>query len=76
MCLGIPGRVDKIDGVMATVEFGGAGRQVSLELVPDEVAVGDYVLVHAGFALERIDEEEARETLQMLKEATGLEISE
>ncbi len=76
MCLGIPGRVDRIDGVMATVEFGGVGRQVSLELVPDEVAVGDYVLVHAGFALERIDEEEARETLQMLKEATGLEISE
>jgi hydrogenase expression/formation protein HypC len=76
MCLGIPGRVDRIDGVMATVEFGGAGRQVSLELVPDEVEVGDYVLVHAGFALERIDEEEARETLKMLNEAIGLETSE
>ena len=76
MCLGIPGRVDKIDGVMAIVDFGGAGRQVSLELVPDPVVVGDYVLVHAGFALERIDEEEARETIQMIKEATGLEIPE
>lgn len=76
MCLGIPGRVDRIDGGMATVEFGGAGRQVSLELVPEEVRVGDYVLVHAGFALERIDEDEARETLQMLREATGLEIPE
>ena len=76
MCLGIPGRVDKIEGTMATVGFGGAGRQVSLELVPEEVKVGDYVLVHAGFALERIDEDEARETLQMLKEATGLEIPE
>ena len=76
MCLGIPGRVDRIDGAMATVDFGGAGRQVSLELVPGEVRAGDYVLVHAGFALERIDEEEARETLQMLKEATGLEIPE
>ncbi len=76
MCLGIPGRVDRIEGEMATVEFGGAGRQVSLELVPDEVKVGDYVLVHAGFALERIDEDEARETLQMLNEAIGLETSE
>ncbi len=76
MCLGIPGRVDKIEGEMATVEFGGADRQVSLELVPGEVNVGDYVLVHAGFALERIDEDEARETLQMLKEAIGLETSQ
>jgi hydrogenase expression/formation protein HypC len=76
MCLGIPGRVDKIEGQNATVEFGGAARTVSLELVPEEVRVGDYVLVHAGFALERIDEDEARETLQLLKEAVGLEIPE
>ena len=76
MCLGIPGRVDKIEDQTATVEFGGAARPVSLELVPEEVRVGDYVLVHAGFALERIDEDEARETLQMLKEAIGLEIPE
>ena len=73
MCLGIPGRVDRIEGEMATVEFGGAGRKVSLELVPGEVKVGDYVLVHAGFALERIDEHEARETLKMLNEALGFE---
>lgn len=76
MCLGIPGRVDKVEGETATVEFGGAARQVSLELVPGEVNVGDYVLVHAGFALERIDQDEARETLKMLNEALGLEIPE
>ncbi|HLA40246.1 MAG TPA: HypC/HybG/HupF family hydrogenase formation chaperone [Candidatus Glassbacteria bacterium] len=73
MCLGIPGRVENISGSTAKVSFGGALREVSLDLVDEPVARGDYLLVHAGFALERIDEREALETLALLKEAMGLE---
>ena len=73
MCLGIPGRVEEITGSSATVCFGDLRCQTSLDLLPDEVSVGDYVIVHAGFALERIDEDEALITLQMLREAAGLE---
>ena len=75
MCLGIPGKVEKIEGTNARVRFGDVVRETSLDLVPDEVRPGDYVLVHAGFALERIDEDEALETLRMLKEAADLEAS-
>ena len=74
MCLGIPGRVEEIQGSTAKVLFGGVVRPVSLDLLPEEVSPGDYVIVHAGFALERLDEDEARETLEMLREATGYEI--
>ena len=75
MCLGIPGKVESIDqrGI-ARVRFGQMVSKASLDLVPEEVRVGDWVIVHAGFALERLDEEEARRTLEMLREATGLEI--
>ncbi|MFH1070133.1 MAG: HypC/HybG/HupF family hydrogenase formation chaperone [Candidatus Glassbacteria bacterium] len=73
MCLGIPGRVEEVDGGQARVSFGGAVRGVSLDLLDEPVATGDYVLVHAGFALERIDEREALETLDLLREALGLE---
>lgn len=73
MCLGIPGRVETVSGATAKVSFGGALRSVSLDLVDEPVAAGDYVLVHAGFALERIDEREALDTLALLKEAMGLE---
>ncbi|HUU27391.1 MAG TPA: HypC/HybG/HupF family hydrogenase formation chaperone [archaeon] len=74
MCLGIPGRVEEIQGTMAKVRFGEMVSRASLDLLPDEVRVGDYVIVHAGFALERLDEVEAEKTLEMLREATGLEI--
>ena len=73
MCLGIPGRVEEITGNSATVCFGDLRYQTSLDLLPDEVSVGDYVIVHAGFALERVDEDEALITLQMLREAADLE---
>lgn len=63
MCLAVPTRVISIDGdMMATVEVGGVTRQVALDLVP-ETRVGDYVIVHVGFAIQRLDEAEARETL-------------
>lgn len=66
MCLAVPGQVIQVDGKSGKVDFLGVQRQVQLDLVPEAVA-GDWVLVHAGFAIHRIDEEEARETLAMLR---------
>jgi hydrogenase expression/formation protein HypC len=72
MCLAVPGRVVEIDSQddllrSARVDFGGVVRQASLACLP-EATVGDYVLVHAGFAISRLDEEEARATLLLLAE--------
>ena len=76
MCLGIPGRVVETyrehDVAMAKVDFGGVKRAVCLEHVP-EAGVGDYVLVHVGFALSRIDEDEARQVFQFLDEMKQLD---
>jgi hydrogenase expression/formation protein HypC len=76
MCLGIPGKIIEIqpDGLMpmGKVDFGGAIREVCLAYVPEAV-VGDYVVVHVGFAISRIDEEEARESLELMKEVGILE---
>jgi hydrogenase expression/formation protein HypC len=75
MCLAIPGKVietfDKGGMFMARVQFGGITREVCLEYVP-ETAVDDYVLVHVGFAISRIDEAEAERTYQALKELDQL----
>lgn len=77
MCLGIPGRIveirDDTDIPMGTIDFGGARREVCLAYVADEVEVGDYALVHVGFALTRIDEEEARRTFEALREMSELD---
>jgi hydrogenase expression/formation protein HypC len=71
MCLAVPGKVmecrDSGPSRIAKVRFGGVTRQVYLDFVPD-AEVGDYVLVHVGFAISRIDEEEARRTYEALKE--------
>ncbi len=67
MCLGIPGKVIEIDGIMAKASFGGSVVNIGLHMVED-VRVGDYVLVHTGFALQKISEEEALETLKLIKE--------
>ncbi|MCS7055289.1 MAG: HypC/HybG/HupF family hydrogenase formation chaperone [Thermoflexales bacterium] len=71
MCLGIPGRVQAIyeaDGVrMGKVNFGGIVKDVCLEYVP-EVAVGDYTIVHVGFAITRVDEASAQESLRLFRE--------
>jgi hydrogenase expression/formation protein HypC len=76
MCLGIPGEVMEIsedDGVLTgKVRFGGVSREVCLECVPD-VVVGDYVLVHVGFALTKIDADEAARTYELLLELAGSE---
>jgi hydrogenase expression/formation protein HypC len=75
MCLAIPGKVvetfDKDGMLMARVQFGGITREACLEYVPETVA-GDYVLVHVGFAISRIDEAEAKRTYQALKELDQL----
>jgi hydrogenase expression/formation protein HypC len=67
MCLGIPGKIISITGDLASVDFGGVSREVSLLLCP-EVSEGDYVLVHVGFAIQRLGEREALETLALFKE--------
>ena len=75
MCLAIPGKVLLIEegpGRLAKVQFGGIVRTASLDLVP-EAGVGDYVLVHVGFAISRIDEEEARKTMEALEQLADLQ---
>jgi hydrogenase expression/formation protein HypC len=76
MCLGIPAqivRIDDADRMIATAEVGGVRRQVNIMCIVDDehppaACVGDWVLLHVGFALSRIDEAEAAETLRMLSE--------
>jgi hydrogenase expression/formation protein HypC len=76
MCLGIPGEVMDIresDGIrVGKVRFGGVSRDVCLECVP-ETKVGDYVLVHVGFAISRLDPDEAARTYQTLMDLAGAE---
>ncbi len=71
MCLAVPGKVLEIDAsadpVMAKVSFGGIEKQICLEWLPEAI-VGDYVLVHVGFAIRKMDEREAIKTLQLLDE--------
>ncbi len=71
MCLGVPGKVNEIyeaNGLkMGKVDFGGVKREVCLEYVP-EVEIGQYVIVHVGFAINMMSEEEAEETLALLRE--------
>jgi hydrogenase expression/formation protein HypC len=77
MCLAVPGRVVEIqgDGVqrMGRIDFGGVVRQACLAYLP-EAEPGDYVLVHVGFAISRIDEQSARETLEVLKQIGELTV--
>ncbi|MGE5189027.1 MAG: HypC/HybG/HupF family hydrogenase formation chaperone [Gemmatimonadota bacterium] len=70
MCLGIPVKVIEVRGETAMVDVGGAGREVSLLLLTD-VAAGDWVILHAGFAIQKLDEEEAAKTLALLRELPG-----
>ncbi len=68
MCLAVPMQVIKITGDSAMVEYEGTRREVRLDLVDPKPVVGDYVIIHAGFVLHLIDEEEARESLKTWKE--------
>ena len=77
MCLGIPGRViamrDDTGLMMGTVDFGGVRREVCLAYVADAIALDDYVVVHVGFAISKVDEEEARRSYAILREMSQLE---
>jgi hydrogenase expression/formation protein HypC len=68
MCLAIPSRITKIENNMATIDVEGVQREASLLLLED-ARVGDYVIVHAGFAIQKLDEAAAQETLDLLREA-------
>jgi len=67
MCLAIPAKVQSINGFEADVEIGGVGRTISIMLTPD-ARVGDYVYVHTGYAISVVDEEDALESLRLLRE--------
>ena len=71
MCLGIPGKVTELyqaNGMkMGKVDFGGVVKEACLEYLPD-IQIGDYTIVHVGFAISQLDEEEAQETLKLLRE--------
>lgn len=71
MCLAVPGQVMQLDGTSARVKFHGVERVVQMDLVP-EVKLGDWVLVHAGYAIQCMDEEEAKETLALLAQIEGV----
>ncbi len=73
MCLSVPGKVVKIHENVGTVEIGSIKREVFLHLVPD-VTIGEYILIHAGCAIETIDEEEANKTLDLIRELDQNEI--
>ncbi|MEJ5365960.1 MAG: HypC/HybG/HupF family hydrogenase formation chaperone [Desulfosoma sp.] len=68
MCLAIPAEIIAIEDEMATVKVGGAVRKASLTLLPEAASIGDYVIVHAGFALHKVDPGEAEESLRLLRE--------
>lgn len=68
MCLGVPMQVVSLHDDMVTVEMDGVQREASLMMLGEPVAVGDYVIVHAGFAIARIDPAEAQETLRLMRE--------
>jgi len=77
MCLGVPGKVlsmetNSIGMTMGKVSFGGVAKEVCLAYVP-EAQIGDYVIVHAGFALNKLDEEEAMEVFELLKQMGEME---
>jgi hydrogenase expression/formation protein HypC len=77
MCLGIPGRIvsmrDDAGLTMGMVDFGGIRREVCLAYVADQVQPDDYVVVHVGFAISRVDEEEARRTFEALQNMSQLD---
>jgi hydrogenase expression/formation protein HypC len=67
MCLSVPAKIVSIQGEMAVVSIGGVEVNASIQLM-EKVEIGDYVLLHAGFAIQKLNEEEANETFRLLKE--------
>jgi hydrogenase expression/formation protein HypC len=75
MCLAIPAKIIEINNEMGTIDMEGVRREISLLLLED-ASIGDYVFVHAGFAIHKIDETEALESLKVLREMAALEDEE
>ena len=73
MCLAIPSKIIDIKDSTATIDVYGAQRSISLMLLEDNIHVGDYVLVHAGFAIQKIQEKDALETLKLFDKFFGFE---
>ncbi|MGO9145433.1 MAG: HypC/HybG/HupF family hydrogenase formation chaperone [Desulfomonilia bacterium] len=75
MCIGFPGKIITIDeNNYALIDIGGTKREVCLDIIDEEVGLGDYVLCHAGYAIHKVDEAQAQETLALLKELLEHEI--
>lgn len=73
MCLSVPSKVVKIDeNNMATVEAMGVTRHVTLDLMPEKVEVGDYILIHVGVAMGKVDEESAKESIALYEEMIAI----
>jgi hydrogenase expression/formation protein HypC len=72
MCLSVPAQIIKIEGQMADVSIGGALFKAGLQMV-ENVRVGDYILLHAGFAIQKISEKDALETINLLRELDDIE---
>lgn len=68
MCLGVPMKIISRDGDSIVAEVDGVQKEANIMLLGEEVSIGDYVIVHAGFAISRLDEEYAEETIRMMKE--------
>jgi len=74
MCLAVPMKVVEVDGKKGIAQSGGVKRRIGLELLKD-VKVGEYVIVHAGFAIEKVDKKKAKETLAMIREVRDAGLS-
>lgn len=68
MCVGVPMQVISVDGDDIVAEVDGVRRSASLMMLADDVKVGDFLIIHAGFAISKLDEDEARETLELMRE--------
>jgi hydrogenase expression/formation protein HypC len=74
MCIAFPGKIISIDDNRAIIDIEGTRREAFLDLIDEEVSIGDYVICHAGFAIHKVDEELAKEKLTLLRELTEHEI--
>ncbi len=71
MCLAIPALIVEKEGSKARADVGGVVREISLELIDRPAQIGDYVLLHAGFAIHKLEKEEAEETLKLMRDVLG-----
>ena len=74
MCLAVPMEIEKIEDQVADVKVGEVRHKVRLDIIDEQPSVGDFVIVHAGFVIRRLDREEGLETLQIFREGLGLDI--